>query len=62
MNKIVLVIEGGNIVETLSNINIQLVIIDYDLKKVGKNFVFEKWVERIDQSELDKELKKITND
>lgn len=62
MNKIVLVIEGGNIVETLSNINIQLVIIDYDLKKVGKNFVFEKWIKRIDQSELDKELKKITND
>lgn len=61
MNKIVLVIEGGNIVETLSNINIQLVIIDYDLKKVGKNFIFEKWIERTDQSELDKELKKITN-
>lgn len=60
MNKIVLVIEGGNIVETLSNINIQLIIIDYDLKKVGENFVFERWIERIDQ--LDKELKKITND
>lgn len=61
MNKIVLVIEGGNVVETLSNINIQLVIVDYDLKKVGENFIFETWVERIDQSELDKELKKITN-
>lgn len=61
MNKIVLVIEGGNVVETLSNINIQLVIVDYDLKKVGENFIFERWVERIDQSELNKELKKITN-
>lgn len=60
MNKIVLVIEGGNIVETLSNINIQLVIVDYDLKKIGENFIFEKWIERTDQSELDKELKKIT--
>lgn len=60
MNKIVLVIEGGNIVETLSNINIQLVIVDYDLKKIGENFIFENWIERTDQSELDKELKKIT--
>ena len=61
MNKIVLVVEGGNVAETLSNINIQLVIVDYDLKKIGENFIFEKWIERIDQSELDKELKKITN-
>lgn len=61
MNKIVLVVEGGNVVETLSNINIQLVIVDYDLKKIGENFIFEKWIERIDQSELDKELKEITN-
>lgn len=60
MNKIVLVIEGGNIIETLSNINIQLVIVDYDLKKIGENFIFENWIERTDQSELDKELKKIT--
>lgn len=60
MNKIVLVIEGGNIIETLSNINIGLIIVDYDLKKVGESFVFNQWVERIDEKELDKELTNLT--
>lgn len=61
MNKLLIVIEGGNIREVLSNTTIEISIVDYDLKKKGEPFVFQTLSEKVDTQEVEKEISNLTN-